>query len=123
MSILSHMQMVGVDVMQKIETSLTPGLASVLLHLVHPYALKNLYTAVMNVKRFHDQVNQALPKTENAQLAKDALTDLFDSSGVVMAGLTPLLEELQKGAAQVAGTYESFLIRFYALNVYASRSG
>jgi hypothetical protein len=116
MSILSHMLMVGMDVMQKRECSLTPDLASVLLHLVHPYALKNLYTAVANVKRFHDQVNQALPKTENAQLAKDALTDLFDSSGVVMAGLTPLLEELQKGASQVAGTYDSFSLKFYALN-------
>ncbi|KAI0689786.1 hypothetical protein BC835DRAFT_1367462 [Cytidiella melzeri] len=76
--------------------------ASVLLHLIHPYALKNLMTAVIHVRKFYEQINQEVPKTENAQLAKDALVDIFDSSGVVIGGLTPLLEEFQKGVAQAS---------------------
>ncbi|KAI0810964.1 hypothetical protein BC629DRAFT_1589705 [Irpex lacteus] len=74
--------------------------AAVLLHLVHPYALKNLTTAISHVKRFQEQVNQANPKTENALLSKEALVDVIDSSGVILNGLLSLLEEFEKSAGQ-----------------------
>ena len=77
--------------------------ASVLLHLVHPYALRNLKSAIGHVKRFQEQVNPLSPKAETAQIAKDALMDVVDTSGVSLAVLLPLLEELEKGVPQLPG--------------------
>ena len=74
-----------------------------LLHLVHPYALRNLSTAIAHIRRFQEQVNQAHPKTDNALLSKEALMDVIDSSGVILTGLTPLLDECKKGTAQNPG--------------------
>ncbi|KAI0345167.1 hypothetical protein BDW22DRAFT_1390553 [Trametopsis cervina] len=74
--------------------------ASILLHLIHPFALKNLLAAVTHVKRFYDQIHQASPKTELAQLAKDALSDVIDSSGIILNALGHLLEDFEKIVTQ-----------------------
>lgn len=79
---------------------------------MHPYALKNLTTAISHVKRFQEQVNQANPKTENALLSKEALVDVIDSSGIILNGLLPLLEEFEKSAGQTPCMYKALVLDF-----------
>lgn len=77
--------------------------ASILLHLVHPYALRNLHAAVGHLERFQAQISPLVPKAENAQLAKDALMDIVNTSGVSLGPLIPLLDEFQKNVSQIPG--------------------
>ncbi|KAI0748585.1 hypothetical protein C8Q80DRAFT_1103764 [Daedaleopsis nitida] len=66
----------------------------IFLHLVHPYALSRLRTAVDHVKRFHDQVAKLSAKGENSHIAKDFLMDITEGSGVDLQLLGPLLADI-----------------------------
>ncbi|KAF5381080.1 hypothetical protein D9615_004015 [Tricholomella constricta] len=71
----------------------------VLLHLGHPFALKIFMTALSHVQRCRAYVGSLSARGENAQIARDVLVDLVDSSGVDFAALktalVPTLEEMQ----------------------------
>ena len=60
--------------------------------------------AVGHAKRFREQIDKAAPTTENALLAKEALVDVADSSGVDLIAFSIFLEDLEKHASQVSGT-------------------
>ncbi|KAI0807750.1 hypothetical protein C8Q74DRAFT_1379221 [Fomes fomentarius] len=66
----------------------------VFLHIMHPYALGRLHTAVEHIKRFHDQVAKTSAKGENSQIAKDFLMDITEGSGIDLQLLGPLLAEI-----------------------------
>ncbi|EKM55338.1 uncharacterized protein PHACADRAFT_255893 [Phanerochaete carnosa HHB-10118-sp] len=69
--------------------------ATILLHLIHPYAFQNLRDAVAHVKRFRDELDPLSPKGESAQIAKDVLMDTADSSGVDLKNLLSALDEIK----------------------------
>lgn len=75
-----------------------------MLHLLHPYALRNLHTAVGHVKRLRDALNPLPPKGENSQIAKDILMDTVDSSGVDINVFLNLLQSF-KGAVKLSSTH------------------
>lgn len=80
-----------------LSTFLHPGAPldnPVFLHIVHPYALGRLHTAVEHIKRFHDQVAKTNAKGENSQIAKDFLMDITEGSGIDLQLLGPLLAEI-----------------------------
>lgn len=71
------------------------SVASILLHLLHPYALQNLRDAIAHVRRFRDELDPLPPKGESAQIAKDILMDAADSSGVDLQKLLSTLDEIK----------------------------
>ncbi|KAF8212153.1 hypothetical protein K438DRAFT_1806059 [Mycena galopus ATCC 62051] len=71
----------------------TPA-SSVLLHLAHPYALRNLHAAVSSVARFKNNIGSLSASEENSHIAKNVLVDLIDCSGVDFKGLEPVLADL-----------------------------
>lgn len=79
-----------------------------LLHLVHPFALRNLQEAVTHVKRFRDELDPLPPKGENSQIAKDILMDTVDSSGINLTALLSVLEEI-KALSKTSGKYFTIL--------------
>ena len=62
-----------------------------LLHLVQPYALDNLCTALKHVVLFHDRLRGKRAKEENTQIAKEVFFDLIERSGINLDGLVSLL--------------------------------
>ncbi|RDX56470.1 hypothetical protein OH76DRAFT_1550926 [Lentinus brumalis] len=66
----------------------------IFLHLVHPYSLSRLHTAMEHVKRFHDQVSKLTAKGENSHIAKDYLLDITEGSGIDLQLLGPFLAEI-----------------------------
>ena len=52
-----------------------------LLHLGHQYALTNLHTMLTHVKSLRLFMGHLSARGENAQIARDVLVDLVDSSG------------------------------------------
>ncbi|KAI8989685.1 hypothetical protein BD414DRAFT_484925 [Trametes punicea] len=66
----------------------------IFLHLVHPYALSRVQTALAHVRRFRDHVGKLAAKGENSHIAKDVLMDITDCSGVDLQPLGSLLSEI-----------------------------
>lgn len=67
---------------------------AILLNLVHPYALQNFYSVVRQVKRYQVYLHSLSPSGEKAQIARAALIDLIQSSGVDFVALEPFLEDI-----------------------------
>ncbi|PSR77354.1 hypothetical protein PHLCEN_2v7955, partial [Hermanssonia centrifuga] len=74
---------------------------SILVNLIHPYALNNLNTAIAHVKRFRDDLNSLSAKKENSQMAKDVIMDHIACSGVHLDALSESLQELSKEVQKV----------------------
>ncbi|KAI0372918.1 hypothetical protein BV20DRAFT_1014123 [Pilatotrama ljubarskyi] len=72
----------------------------IFLHLVHPYPLSRLQTAIEHVKRFRDHVAKLTAKGENSHIAKDVLMDITDCSGLDLQSLGPLLTEILQDCKQ-----------------------
>ncbi|EMD37984.1 hypothetical protein CERSUDRAFT_113104 [Gelatoporia subvermispora B] len=66
------------------------------LLLGHPFALSRLYSALMHVKRFRDQVTSLSPKGENAYLARDTLIDIVGNSGIDLGALSSVLHSFMQ---------------------------
>lgn len=63
-----------------------------LLHLIHPFALQNLITALRHVKKYYQFLKSLSARVETSQIAKDLLTDMIDYSGLNLEGLEGILE-------------------------------
>ncbi|KAF7778667.1 hypothetical protein Agabi119p4_3012 [Agaricus bisporus var. burnettii] len=63
-----------------------------LLHLIHPFALQNLITALRHVKKYYQFLKSLSARVETSQIAKDVLTDMIDYSGLNLEGLEGILE-------------------------------
>ncbi|THU88421.1 hypothetical protein K435DRAFT_842205 [Dendrothele bispora CBS 962.96] len=80
-----------------LDTSKTKALdAPILLHLVHPTAFKALRATVSNIKRFRQTIDKLTPKSENTQIAKEALIDILDCAGLDVSGLEQLLDDFSQ---------------------------
>ena len=76
--------------------------ASIFVHLLHPFALRNLHEAVGHVRRFRNELDPLPPKGENAQIAKEVLMDTVNSAGIHLDAFFSLLEEI-KTAVKLSG--------------------
>ncbi len=74
-----------------------------LLHLSHPFPIKNLQTAVGHVKRFREHLGSLSPKAKNSQIAREVLLDAVDCSGVDIYALPKLLNECLANTAKESG--------------------
>ncbi|KAF9454558.1 hypothetical protein P691DRAFT_770453 [Macrolepiota fuliginosa MF-IS2] len=63
-----------------------------LLHLIHPFALQNLITALKHVKRYHQYLKSMSVSAEKSQIAQDLLVDMVDCSGLNLEGLETVLD-------------------------------
>nr|GAT53238.1 predicted protein [Mycena chlorophos] len=72
-----------------------PNVATpIMLHISHPFALKNLHAAVGHVNKFKNKIMSLNASEENSHLAKSVLLDLIQCSGVDLRALESLLSEL-----------------------------
>lgn len=72
----------------------SPGweISPILLHLIHPFALQNLTTALKHVKRYHQFLKSVSARVEKSQIAKDLLVDMIDCSGLNLTELETILD-------------------------------
>ncbi|KAF9013889.1 hypothetical protein BDQ17DRAFT_1230808 [Cyathus striatus] len=73
----------------------------ILLHLVHPFALQNLFIVVRHVKQFRAFVGSLPAGGESARIARDILVDFVDQSGINFISLDACLEEMFKKAVDI----------------------
>ncbi|KAI0006126.1 hypothetical protein BJV74DRAFT_22263 [Russula compacta] len=78
------------------ETQTTPSMHPILLHLLYPDALAKLRVTVGNVKQFYEQLKNIDPNGENGAIAKNALLDTVDSSGIKLEALESLLTQISE---------------------------
>ncbi|KAF9265473.1 hypothetical protein L218DRAFT_957050 [Marasmius fiardii PR-910] len=71
-----------------------PVVSPTLLSLIHPRALQTLLEAITNVKQVRERLGSLTPKSENSQIARDALVDQVDSSGINLTSLLPILNDV-----------------------------
>ncbi|KAF7323045.1 hypothetical protein HMN09_00084400 [Mycena chlorophos] len=72
-----------------------PNVATpIMLHISHPFALKNLHAAVGHVNKFKNKITSLNASEENSHLAKSVLLDLIQCSGVDLRAMESLLSEL-----------------------------
>lgn len=74
------------------ETAPDYDISPTLLHLVHPFALQNLTTALKHVRRYHQYLKSASARVEKSQIAKDLLVDTIECSGLNLEGLEVILD-------------------------------
>ncbi|KAJ7063374.1 hypothetical protein C8F01DRAFT_1132759 [Mycena amicta] len=71
---------------------------SIMLHVAHPIALRNLHMAVAHVNKLRNKIASLSASEESSHLAKSVLVDLIQCSGVDLKALEPLLAEFMEGA-------------------------
>jgi hypothetical protein len=84
---------------------------TVLLHLIHPYLLKNMSDLISHVTRLKQQVSQSTATTPNARLAKEIYMEQVASLGVDLEALLPILADLSEGVSRLDGEHQSMLPR------------
>ncbi|KAI3610536.1 pseudouridylate synthase 4 [Moniliophthora roreri] len=90
-----------------------------MLHFAHPQASRNVLDAVMNVKKFREFLGALTARSENSQIAKDVLIDQVDCSGIDLAGVIPILNELHDSLQTVDAASQDAL----AQDIAAQNSG
>lgn len=80
----------------------TPS-SPILLHLVHPNALRNLTAVLGHVRRFRAYIGSLPAGGESSHVAKDVLIDLVDHSGIDFAALDQVLIECIRESSTLAG--------------------
>ncbi len=84
-----------------------------LLHIVHPYALKSLKSALSNVRTFRNRLGSLNVHGQNAQIAKEVMVDLVNCASVDLDALEPILDEFIEQSKNITGMCTSlFLLVF-----------
>ena len=79
-----------------IEKQTIPSTHPILLNLVYPDALAKLRVTVGDVKQLYEQLKSVDPNGENGTIARDALLDTVDSSGINLEALVSLLTQISE---------------------------
>ncbi|KAF5358405.1 hypothetical protein D9756_001502 [Leucocoprinus leucothites] len=99
------------DLFGPVADETVPGweISPTLLHLVHPFALQNLTTALKHVKKYHQFLKSTSARVEKSKIARDLLVDMIECSGLNLDRLEAILdasirsvEELQPGDCRTA---------------------
>lgn len=93
----------------------------ILLHLLYPDALAKLRVTVGNVKQFYEQLKNIDPNGENGAIAKNALLDTVDSSGIMLEALESLLTQIsEKNGGSNGGLAFCSLVRLESSTLCSS---
>jgi hypothetical protein len=79
-----------------IEKQTIPSTHPILLNLLYPDALTKLRVTVGDVKRLYEQLKSVDPNGENGTIARNALLDTVDSSGINLEALESLLMQISE---------------------------
>ncbi|KAI6118877.1 hypothetical protein EV401DRAFT_1862628 [Pisolithus croceorrhizus] len=74
-----------------------------LLHLVHPLLLANLINMISHVNQIYQWLNSVTAKGESAQMARDALLDVVDYSGLNLEALEDIFKNVLKEVSTMPG--------------------
>ncbi|KIY72204.1 hypothetical protein CYLTODRAFT_418183 [Cylindrobasidium torrendii FP15055 ss-10] len=72
-----------------------------LLHIVHPYALQGLKTALGNIKTLRDRLRVLNAQGENSHLAKGVFVDMVDCASIKLDALEEIIDGFLIGAAKI----------------------
>ena len=90
-----------------IEKQTIPSIHPILLNLLYPDALSKLRDTVGDVKRLYEQLKNADPNGENGTIARNALLDTVDSSGINLEALESLLTQISENIDESKGRLAS----------------
>jgi hypothetical protein len=79
-----------------IEKQTIPSTHPILLNLLYPDALTKLRVTVGDVKKLYEQLKGVDPNGENGTIARNALLDTIDSSGINLEALESLLIQISE---------------------------
>lgn len=79
-----------------IEKQTTPSTHPILLNLLYPDALAKLRVTVGDVKQLYEQLKSVDPNGENGTIARNALLDTIDSSGINLEALASSLTQISE---------------------------
>jgi hypothetical protein len=79
-----------------IEKQTIPSTHPILLNLLYPDALAKLRVTVGDVKQLYEQLKSVDPNGENGAIARNALLDTVDSSGINLGALESLLTQISE---------------------------
>lgn len=85
----------------------TPSIHPTLLNLLSPDALAKLSVTVGYVKQLYGQLKSVDPNGENGAIARNALLDTVDSSGINLEGLESLLTQISEKIDGSNGRWDS----------------
>ncbi len=71
-----------------------PDVDASLLHIVHPFVLKNLHSVMNHVIRFRKYLGSLPAPGEKPHIARDVIVDLVDNSGVKLQVLSKAISEV-----------------------------
>ncbi|KAI6160019.1 hypothetical protein EDD17DRAFT_1485464 [Pisolithus thermaeus] len=74
-----------------------------LLHLVHPLLLANIIDMISHVNRFYQWLNSMTAKGESAQMARGALLDVVDYSGLNLEALEGIFKNVLREVSTMPG--------------------
>jgi hypothetical protein len=77
-----------------IEKQTIPSIHPTLLNLLYPDALAKLRVTVGDVRKLYEQLRSVDPNGENSAIAKNALLDTVDNSGINLQALELLLTQI-----------------------------
>ena len=77
------------------------AVSSILLHVVHPYALESFRATLGDVRRFHDQLNASSSGSERIQIAKSVFLDTVACSGIKLKELDAVLVAVAEGVKSI----------------------
>ena len=79
-----------------LEKQTIPPTHPILLNLLYPDALAKLRDTVGDVKQLHEQLKSVEPNGEKGIVARNALLDTIDSSGINLEALESLLRQISE---------------------------
>lgn len=91
-----------------VEKQTTPSTHPILLNLLSPDALAKLRVTVGDVKQLYGQLKSVDPNGENGAIARNALLDTVDSSGINLEVLESLLTQISEKIDGSNGRWASY---------------
>jgi hypothetical protein len=105
-----------------LEKQTIPSTHPILLNLLYPDALAKLRVTVGDVKQLYEQLKSVDPNGENGTIARNALLDTVDSSGINLEALESLLTQISKKIDVSKGRLTSYsLVRLESSPLCSNR--
>lgn len=95
---MCYQSVIAVNTLEElsIEKQNIPSTHPILLNLLYPDALDKLRVTVGDVKQLYEQLKGVDPNREKGTIARNALLDIVDSSGIDLEALESLLKQISE---------------------------
>lgn len=105
-----------------LEKQTIPSTHPILLNLLYPDALTKLRDTVGDVKQLYEQLKSVGPNGEKGTIARNALLDTVDSSGINLEALESLLTQISEKIDVSKGRLTSYsLVRLESSPLCSNR--